>query len=87
MSDNHWYRVIVDGKTEGGIFKEIPEMYPDDWTIGVKYSLCNTVTSLERCKQIAIEEAKELKMGEVIFEKVEEKESGKCELDGFVLIE
>jgi len=50
-----WYSVIVDGENKGGIWQELKEIYPDDWTIGVKDELCNWVTSLEKCKERVLE--------------------------------
>jgi len=60
------YNVIVDGEHKGAIIKEFPGVFPD-WTLGVNYIHYNLVSTLEDCKQLAIDEAN----GEVKFEAME----------------
>lgn len=43
------YEVSLNGKIIGSICREFPELYPDDWTIGLKILPYNHVARLNKC--------------------------------------
>jgi hypothetical protein len=49
------YKVIVKGEVIGQIWQEYPDLFADDWTVGLKTMPMNTVGSLEKVKGVALE--------------------------------
>jgi len=56
------YQVFLNKECIGGIWQELPEDYPNDWTIGIKTIPYNHVAPLENCKKVVLEKHPDAKI-------------------------